>query len=266
MNELRVVFLGDVVGRPGRRAIAAGVPVLRDKYEPDLIIINAENAASGSGINEKSVRELFQVNGVNILTLGDHAFKRNGTAKLLQSNPNIVRPLNLSSAPGKGFTKITTINGANVAVINLIGRVFMNPAECPFNAVDEVIDELTNEGIKLIIIDFHAEATSEKIAMGFHLDGKVTALLGTHTHIQTADEKILSDGTAYITDVGMCGPQKSVLGRAIDDVLKKFITGIHVQLTVAEEENELHGVFITADIENGKAKKIERIKMPVKIF
>ncbi len=265
MTNFNVIFLGDVVGKPGRRAVVAGLTKLREKYKADFVIINAENAAKGSGINERTANEIFAAQGVNILTLGDHAFRRKGIFELLNNNDKILRPLNLVKAPGIGFAIVEPKPAVKVAVINLIGRIFMNPAECPFKYVSEALDEIKRQEVKLIFVDFHAEATSEKIAMGYYLDGKVTALIGTHTHVQTADEKILPCGTAYITDAGMCGPQKSVLGRSIEDVLEKFTTGIDRNLSVASEENELQGIFVRADEETGHALEIERIKLPVSI-
>lgn len=256
---MKILFIGDVVGSPGREAIQKLLPILKQEYSLDFIIANAENAAGGSGITSKVSRELFD-SGVSVLTSGDHIWKKSEIFELISKEEHILRPANFpSGAPGSGAAIFKTVKGVKLGVINLQGRVFMEALESPFKTVLSALEILSKE-TKIIIVDIHAEATSEKVALGWYLDGKVSAVLGTHTHIQTADEKILPAGTAYITDVGMTGPYKSVIGRKIEDVLERFITSVPVKFEVASEDIQLHGVVLDIDEKTGKAFSIVRIQ------
>jgi metallophosphoesterase (TIGR00282 family) len=254
---MNILFIGDIVGKPGRETVKALLPGLEKEFRLDFVIANAENAAGGSGITPAVADELFAC-GIDVFTSGDHIFKKRDVLSIIDSNPRILRPANFPLAsPGRGSGLFKTKTGQSIAVINLLGRVFMEPRECPFRVVKEELDKLK---CKVIIVDFHAEATSEKVAMGWYLDGLASAVLGTHTHIQTADEKILPGGTAYITDVGMTGPQRSVIGRKIEDVLARFITQVERRFEVAAEDLQLQGVVLDIDENTGKASSIARIQ------
>ncbi len=256
---MKILFIGDIVGSPGRIAVNKLLPKLKAELALDFVIANAENASGGSGITQKVAEELFD-SGVNVLTSGDHIWKKKEIFELINQEERILRPLNYpSGAPGRGSSIFKTKSGAKIGVVNVNGRVFMEALECPFKGVLSAQKELAQE-TKIIIVDIHAEATSEKVALGWYLDGKVSAVLGTHTHIQTADEKILPQGTAYITDVGMAGPYDSVIGRKVDDVLTRFLTAIPVRFEVAEENIQLHAVVLDIDEKNGKARSIKRIQ------
>jgi metallophosphoesterase (TIGR00282 family) len=256
---MKILFIGDIVGRPGRDAINKLLPGLKEEFSLDFIIANAENASGGSGITQKVAEELF-ASGVDVLTSGDHIWKKREIFEFINQEERILRPLNFPvGAPGRGSTVFKTKKGLKIGVINIAGRVFMEALECPFKTSIAAAQELAKE-TNIIIVDMHAEATSEKIALGWYLDGRVSAVLGTHTHIQTADERILTQGAAYITDVGMSGPYDSVIGRRKEDVLERFITGIPVRFEVAQENIQLHGVVLDIDEETGKAKSIVRIQ------
>lgn len=252
---MKILLIGDIVGKPGRRIVKELLPIIKQKHNIDFIIANGENIAGGSGVTEKTLDELFYDAGVDVITTGDHIWKKRETQKFIDNYDNLVRPLNYpEGVPGKGSV-IT--NG--IAVISLLGRIFMNPIDCPFRIVEKEIEKI-KEKTNIIIIDFHAEATSEKIAMGWFLDGRVTAVVGTHTHVQTADERILNKGTAYITDMGMTGSMDSVIGRTKDAVIQKFLTQLPVKFEVATEDVRLNGVLIEIDEKSGKAVNIERIQ------
>jgi hypothetical protein len=256
---MKILFIGDIVGSPGREAIHQLIPGLIKEYALDFVIANAENAAGGSGITPKVAQELFSF-GCDVLTSGDHIWKKRDVFEIINEEERILRPVNFpSGAPGRGACVYKTKSGKKIGVINVNGRVFMDAIECPFRTSMAAREELSKE-TNLIIVDIHAEATSEKIALGWYLDGKVSAVLGTHTHIQTADERILPEGTAYITDVGMTGPYDSVIGRRVEDVLERFITCIPTRFEVAEENVRLAGVVLDIDEETGKAKSIVRIQ------
>ena len=247
------------MGSPGREAIRTLVIPLKQELGIDFVIANAENASGGSGITAKVATELF-ASGVDVLTSGDHIWKKPEIFELINQEERILRPLNFpSGAPGRGAKVFKVRNGVKVGVININGRVFMEALDCPFKAALKAAEELAAE-TKIIIVDIHAEATSEKIALGWYLDGKVSAIFGTHTHIQTADEKILPQGTAYITDVGMTGPYDSVIGRRVEDVLTRFLSSIPVRFQVAEEDIQLHGALVEIDEATGKARSILRIQ------
>lgn len=256
---MKILFVGDIVGSPGRKAINRLLPGLKEEHSLDFVIANAENASGGSGIIPKVADELF-ASGVDVLTSGDHIWKRKEIFELLAREKRILRPVNFSSmAPGKGSGIFKTGSGCTVGVINVNGRVFMEALECPFKTTLAAQKELIQE-TKIIIVDIHAEATSEKVALGWFMDGKASAVLGTHTHIQTADERILPQGTAYLTDAGMCGPYDSVIGRKADNVLERFLTGLPVRFEVADENIQLCGAVLDIDEKTGKARSIVRIQ------
>jgi len=252
----KILFLGDVCGESGRRALGKGIKFLKEKYQPDVIIVNGENAAGGFGITPKIVQDFLSL-GIDCITLGDHTFDRREIINYLEKENHIIRPLNYPpGTPGKGVC-ILEKNNQRVIIINLIGRVFMKPVDCPFRRIDEELIKIDNKNI--IIVDFHAEATAEKKALGYFLDGRVSAVLGTHTHIPTADEQILPKGTAYITDVGMCGAHDSVLGMEIEDSLKRLLYGINYRLNPANNNLKVEGVIIEINPTTYKVQKIERI-------
>lgn len=256
---MKILFIGDIVGSPGREAIKKLIGPLKQDLEIDFVIANAENASGGSGITSKVADELFSY-GVDALTSGDHIWKKTEIFELINREERILRPLNFpSGAPGRGAAVFKAKNGLKVGVINVNGRVFMEALECPFKTALAASEELAKE-TKIIIVDIHAEATSEKVALGWYLDGKVSAVLGTHTHIQTADEKILPKGTAYLTDAGMTGPYDSVIGRRVEDVLTRFLSSIPVRFEVAQENIQLHGALVEIDEKSGKAISILRVQ------
>jgi len=255
---MRILFIGDIVGQPARNTLKRCIPELKYDYKFDICIANAENAAGGSGISPKVADELFSF-GIDILTSGDHIWRNKEIFSIINRNDRILRPANYpDSSPGHGCCVINTNKGITVGVINLLGRVFMNPIDSPFVTVINEIEKIKNK-TKIIIVDFHAEATSEKIAMGWYLDGKVSAVLGTHTHVPTADNKILPNGTAYITDVGMVGAKNSVLGRDIEPVVRHFVNSLPQRFTVADGDISVQGVIIEIDETTGFATRIERI-------
>jgi 2',3'-cyclic-nucleotide 2'-phosphodiesterase len=259
---MKILFIGDIVGAPGREAIKKLVGPLKQELGIDFVIANAENASGGSGITARVATELF-ASGADVLTSGDHIWKKTEIFELINQEERILRPLNFpSGAPGRGAKVFVAKNGIKVGVININGRVFMDALECPFKAALGAAEELSKE-TKIIIVDIHAEATSEKTALGWYLDGKVSAIFGTHTHIQTADEKILPQGTAYITDVGMTGPYDSVIGRRVEDVLTRFLSSIPVRFEVAEGNIQLHGALVDIDETTGRARSILRIQKKI---
>jgi len=256
---MNILFIGDIVGSPGRNATKELLPRLKQRYTVDFVIANAENASGGSGITPKCADEFFSY-GIDVLTSGDHIFKRKEIIRTLEEEKRLLRPANFpKGVPGRGAGIFKSQTGREVGIINLVGRVFMSPIDCPFVLARNLVEEISKE-TKIIIVDIHAEATSEKIAFGYFLDGSVSAVIGTHTHVQTADEKILPKGTAYISDVGMCGPFDSVLGRRVEHVLEKFLTQIPVRFDVAEGDVQLHGVLLDIDEESGRARNIKRIQ------
>jgi len=256
---LNLIFIGDIVGRPGRRAVKTVLPELVHTYKPDAIIANGENAAGGLGLTQDTAEELLNL-GITVLTTGNHVWKKKEFYRFLEDNMRVLRPANYPpGAPGKGATVIQLANGTRLGVVNLIGRVFMSPLDCPFRVADSIVTEL-EEKCDLIVVDFHAEATSEKIAMGWFLDGRVACVVGTHTHVQTADERILPGGTGYISDLGMTGPIDSVLGVKTDIIIDRFLKGLPKQFQIAQGPTELCGVAVTVDESTGRAKAINRIK------
>jgi metallophosphoesterase (TIGR00282 family) len=260
--RVRVLLIGDIVGGPGRRAVQDLVPALRQQERVDVVIANAENVAAGSGITPPLADKIFKA-GVDLITMGDHVYGKRDALPLLEKDARIVRPLNYPrEAVGRGLAfHALPDSGPTVAVLQVQGRVFMGPSDCPFHAIDEAL-ERARARAKLIFVDVHAEATSEKIAMGWFLDGRVSCIFGTHTHIQTADERILPKGSAYITDLGMTGPYESVIGRAITPVLKKFISNMPAPFDVAEGDPRLSGALVEVDSETGRATEIRRVHIP----
>ena len=256
---MRILILGDVVGRPARRAVRDLVPSLIKQEELDLVIANAENAAGGMGVDIKSAKELLSA-GVNVLTSGNHIWKKKEIYSYLDEHSHLIRPANFpAGAPGKGW-HVWRHNGFSALVINLQGRVFMpNHVEDPFRCVDDILKQQGAQS-PVIIVDMHAEATSEKNAMGWYLDGRASVVFGTHTHVQTADDRILPDGTAYITDVGMCGPFDSVIGMEKESVIRGFITQLPRQFGVAEDNVVLQGIIVDVDEASGKARAIRRLR------
>ena len=251
---MKVLFIGDVVGRPGRQAVAVLVPRLRDELGLDFVIANGENSAHGAGLTDSTVQALL-ASGVDVITTGDHVWDQKGFEKFIALEPRVLRPFNAApGAPGQG-----SIVAGNVGVICLTGRVFMPACDCPFRAAQNEVARLRRQ-TKIIFVDIHAEATSEKIALGRFLDGEVTGVFGTHTHVPTADETILPKGTAYISDVGMTGPSDSVLGRDVQAVIKRFVSGMPQRLEVAEGAAALNGVVVEADEATGLARRIERVR------
>lgn len=263
---MKILFLGDVVGFLGRQTITALLPKLKKQHKPDLIIANAENAAHGKGITESTVKELREA-GIDALTGGNHSFAKTGSTELYRTESlNLLRPANYPpGAPGTG-EKVINIGEKNVLLINLLGRVFMREIpDCPFRTFDDIMDRRAGETFDAIIVDFHAEATSEKTAFARYADGRVTAVLGTHTHVPTADEAVTAKGTAYLTDVGAVMAHDSILGIGTDDILKAFVTQLPSRHTLPRTgTGELNGALITVD-RTGKAKSIKRIREFVEI-
>jgi 2',3'-cyclic-nucleotide 2'-phosphodiesterase len=257
---VRILLIGDIVGEPGRKIVERAVPLLVQRERLDLVIANAENCASGSGLSPGMYKQLVAA-GVDCITLGDHIYKRNEIITVLQSESNIVKPANYpSTAPGREFAIVTARNGVQVAVISLLGRVFMRPVDCPWAAADRVLSQLPAD-VQVIVVDFHGEATSDKQLMGRYLDGKVTAVLGTHTHVTTADEQILPGGTAFQCDVGMTGPYESILGRRIDRVMETTLTFQPTAFDVAAGDVRLAGSTVECDEQTGRATDICRLML-----
>ncbi|WP_442599575.1 TIGR00282 family metallophosphoesterase [Neobacillus sp. D3-1R] len=255
---MQILFIGDVVGSPGRDMVKEYVPKLKEKYRPQLTIINGENAAGGKGITQSIYRQFLEV-GAQAVTLGNHSWDNREIFEFINDAKYLVRPANFpEGTPGKGLVFLK-YNELEVAVINLQGRTFMNAIDCPFKKADELIEE-AKKRTSIIFVDFHAEATSEKQAMGWYLDGRVSAVVGTHTHVQTSDNRILPNGTAFLTDVGMTGPYDGILGVEKEAVLKRFLTSLPVRFEVPKEGRTLlSAVLIHIDQKTGLAKKIERI-------
>lgn len=254
---MKLLFIGDVVGQPGRKMVDEYVPKLKAKYKPHVIVVNGENAAGGKGITEKIYRRFLEI-GVHAVTLGNHAWDNREIFEFIDQAKVLVRPGNFpAGTPGKGIVFIQ-VEGYEVAVISLQGRTFLPAIDCPFKKANELV-EMAVARTPVILVDFHAEATSEKQAMGWYLDGRVSAVVGTHTHVQTADSRILPNGTGYITDVGMTGPYDGILGVDREAVLRKFLTGLPVRFEVTTGRAQLNAVLIDIDEKSGKTKSIQRI-------
>ena len=257
--DITLLCIGDVVGRPGRSSVSQWLPKLCKDHGVDCVIANVENAAAGSGLTS-TLYEKFLRYGVHLFTMGDHIYRKLEIQKTLETSDRIVKPANFPSrSAGKEFAVFETECGVKVAIVSLLGRLFMRPStDCPFNAIDRVLQQIPSD-VKIIAVDMHAEATSEKIAMGWHLDGRVSLVFGTHTHVQTADEQILDQGTAYITDLGMTGPHDGVLGRRKDRVLKHLITGMPAPFDVSKDNPKLCGLLVRVDRDTGRAQSVERV-------
>jgi len=256
---MRLLFIGDIVGSPGRDIVKEYLPRLKRKFQPDFIVANGENSAHGRGITPKITKELLEA-GVHAITLGNHAWDNKEVFDVISEEQRLIRPANFpSAAPGSGITYIKNAE-AELAVINLQGRTFLPPLDCPFQTADKLVEQ-ARKRTKCIFVDFHAEATSEKQAMAWYLDGRVSAVVGTHTHVQTGDERILPQGTGYLTDAGMCGPRDGILGMERDAVMKKFLTQLPVRFEVASGQTQLNAVLFTIDKSTGSTTKINRIRI-----
>ena len=258
--KVNVLCIGDVVGRPGRRILSHHLMPLVAAHDIDCVIVNAENAAGGSGLTPQIYDKLCKY-GVHLITLGDHCYRKKDIIGTLESQNNIVRPANISPyAAGKDYALYRTSKGVTVGIITLIGRIFMKPADCPYAKIDSLLGKIQHEA-DVVFVEMHAEATSEKIAMGYYLDGKVSCVFGTHTHVVTADEKIMPKGTAYITDIGMTGAMDSVLGRKSESVIRAFRTQMPYPFEIAAGDVRISGIVVTADGNTKKASHIQRVQV-----
>ncbi len=257
---MRILLIGDIVGKPGRQIVVRGLPSLIARERLDFVVANAENAAGGSGLTPAIYHELISA-GVDVITLGDHIYRRSEIESVLRNKPNIVKPANFpAEAPGHDVAVVAARNGVRVAVISLLGRVFMRPVDCPFKAADRVLAGLEPD-VQVRIVDFHAEATSDKQLLGRHLDSRVSAVLGTHTHVPTADEQVFPGGTAFQCDVGMTGPYESILGRRIDRVLETTLSFNPTHFEVASGDVRLSGSIVDVDPATGHATAIRRLRL-----
>ena len=257
--QIDILLIGDVVGKPGREVLTQKLPEYIDRERIDFVIANGENAAQGSGITPSLFKELIQA-GIDVVTLGDHVWRRKEILPVLERDQRLLRPLNYPpECIGQGMGTYRTRSGVKVGLITLLGRVFMDPkVDCPFHGVDHAL-KLLGADSKVVVVEMHAEATSEKVAMGWKLDGRVSCVFGTHTHVPTADERVLPGGTAYITDLGMTGPYDSVIGRDKESVLYKFQTAMHAPFTVAHGDVKMCGARVKIDVDTGKAVGIQRV-------
>ncbi len=256
---MRVLFIGDIVGEPGRKAVAKWLPVLREELDLDFVVANAENSSGGLGAQPETFEELRGY-GCDAFTMGNHTWRKKALIETIDAMEDVVRPANYPvGTPGRGSAIVTAKNGKTLGVVNVIGRVYMEAFNCPFEAARAEAERL-REDTPIVIVDMHAEATSEKIALGWYLDGRCSAVVGTHTHVQTADNRLLHEGTAYITDIGMTGPRDSVIGTDRDKVIRKFVTGMPTPFTVAKGgDRMLNAVVMDIDDETGRASTIERV-------
>ena len=258
---MRILFVGDVVGRPGRDAVEGLLPVLRERHEVDVCVVNGENVANGMGITPR-LAELLLAAGADAITLGNHTWRRDEIGPYLATSQVVIRPANMQAdAPGRGLAVVEAANGTRVAVINLLGSLFLEPAHSMWETVDALVDE-ASETASVVVVDVHAEATSEKVALAAWLDGRVTAVLGTHTHVQTSDARILPGGTAALTDVGMTGPHDSVIGVETALAVRRMRTGMPVRFETAAGGVRLEGALVTCDPATGRATAIEPVRVP----
>lgn len=256
---MKVLFIGDIVGNVGRKALKENLPYLKSKYKPHVVIVNGENAAAGRGITGAIANEFFNW-GVHGITLGNHTWDNKDIFDFIDDEPRMIRPANFPpGTPGRGYTVVKG-EGKELAIVNLQGRTFLPALDCPFRVADEIVDE-PRQDHKCILVDMHAEATSEKIAMGWHLDGRASLVVGTHTHVQSNDDRILPGGTAYLTDAGMVGPRDGILGMEREAVLRKFYTQLPVRFVVDDGKWHFHGVFVEIDEATGAATRIEKIRL-----
>ena len=257
---MTILFIGDIVGRPGRDLVQKGLRALLEHYDVDVTIANAENAAAGFGLT-RDIGETLLDWGVDVMTSGNHIWDKKEVLEYIAVEPRLLRPANYpAGVPGRGSCIVQTRDGRSVGVINVMGRVFMAPLDDPFAVALREIDAVRHRA-RIIVVDVHAEATSEKIAMGWHLDGRVTAVIGTHTHVQTADERVLPGGTAYLTDAGMTGPHDSIIGVSVDAALGRFVTGMPSKFDPAVGGARLNAIIVTADPRTGRATAIERLNL-----
>jgi metallophosphoesterase (TIGR00282 family) len=257
---VRILFIGDIFGKPGRDLAQRAIPALVERHQLELVVANVENSAAGFGVTG-DIADTILGFGVDVMTSGNHIWDKKEVLSYIPRQPKLLRPANFpAGVPGRGSWHGRTRTGEPVAVINVMGRIFMSPLDDPFAVVAREIDAARAKA-RVILVDFHAEATSEKVAMGWHLDGRVTAVFGTHTHVQTADERILPRGTAYITDVGMTGPHDSIIGVTVEAALGRFLNGMPAKFEPAAGSGRLNGILLTADPATGKATAIERLNM-----
>ena len=257
----RLLFIGDVVGKPGRELLRRGLNAIVTHHRIDLVIANTENAAAGFGLTPDIAEDLFEY-GINVMTGGNHTWDKKEIVPYFAEQPRLLRPANYpAGTPGTGAYVARAANGVQVGVVNVMGRVFMTAIDDPFRVVVEQIEKVRADGARVVFVDFHAEATSEKVAMGWHLDGRVAAVVGTHTHVATADERVLPQGTAYITDVGMTGPHDSVIGVERQAVIQRFLTGLPQRFETANENPRLNAVVVEANELTGRAVSIERVSV-----
>jgi len=259
---VRIFFIGDIVGGPGRKAVSGLLHKVVDRYQIDLVVANGENASGGLGITPEVAEQLFQA-GIDVMTSGNHIWKHKEIQPYLEANDRLLRPANYpEGAPGRGVTVIETSAGETAAIVNLEGRIFMNPLDCPFRTADRELAALPPE-VKIILVDMHAEATSEKLALAWYLDGRASAVIGTHTHVQTADERIFPQGLGYLTDAGMTGPADGVIGMDRQVIIHRFLTQLPQKFKVASHNMQLQGVVL--DIAgDGKCRELVRIQMSLK--
>ena len=258
---MKLLFIGDIVGRPGRDLVRRHLKALTASLGVDLVIANGENAAGGAGITRDNTNEILAA-GVDVITTGNHVWDKRETLEFIGAEPRLIRPANYpAGTPGLGSYVVRSRDGARVGVVNVMGRVFLQAIDDPFRVAEREIERVRNDGAQIVFVDIHAETTSEKMALGWYLDGKVSAVVGTHTHVQTADERILPGGTAYLTDVGMTGPHDGVIGMEREAVIARFMSSLPVRFEPASGDARLHGVTITADPTTGKATAIERVAL-----
>ena len=256
---MKLLFIGDIVARPGRDLVRSRLPAIVRRHSIDVVLANGENAAGGAGITREITNDLLKA-GIHVLTSGNHIWDKREVVEFIADEPRLLRPANYPrGTPGSGSVVWRTDNGVGVGVINVLGRIFMAPVDNPFEIVKHQIACVREAGATVIFVDFHAEATSEKLAMGWYLDGEVTAVIGTHTHVQTADERLLPGGTAYLTDVGMTGPHDGVIGMERTGAIARFTSALPSRFDAATGDPRLHGVIITADPVTGRASGIERL-------
>ena len=259
---MKILFIGDVVGKSGRRALRRFLPEIQDQTEADLTVVNAENAAGGFGVTAGVLEEFLEQSEIHVLTSGNHIWDKREALDLIQDEPRLLRPHNYPvGTPGSGWIVATASNGVQVGVLNIMGTVFMHPTlDCPFSSAHQVLEKRPSD-VKVVLVDFHAEATSEKVAMGWYLDGRVSAVVGTHTHVPTADERVLPQGTAHISDVGMTGCYNSVIGMETAGVLKRFVERVPERFEVASGSASVCGVIIDVDGTTGKSRSIARVRV-----
>ena len=257
---MNVIIIGDVVGKPGIKVLCQSLRKLKEQHEAEFVVVNVENAAEGAGLTPQIGDQILAA-GVDVMTSGNHIYDKKEVIKYIENQPRLLRPANYApETPGRGLWLGSTNSGTQVAVINIQGRVFMPPTDCPFRTADKLISEIGNR-TSVIIVDHHAEATSEKVAMGRYLDGRVSVVVGTHTHVQTADEQIFANGTAYITDLGMTGPHDSVIGVESQIVIQRFLRGMPNRFETATDDARVSGIAVEIDERTGKAVRIERIQL-----